>query len=149
MYNHFKNMKVSNFYLLLMMATAISGCTISRKTYNPTGAAFSQAFGIKNHKQLVFVSGQVPEDEKENIPSGFRSQAELAWKNVEAQLKAANMELKDIVKYTIYLSDRKYRKENYEVRHKILGDHQPAMSIIITGIYDEKWLLEIEAIAAR
>lgn len=134
---------------LFLLAQLMLSCSAVRKTYNPTGASFSQAYSIKNYKQLVFVSGQVPEDEQEKIPADFRSQAELAWKNVETQLKLANMELKDIVKYTIYLSDRKYRRENYEVRHKILGDHQPAMSIIITGIYDEKWLLEIEAIAAK
>jgi 2-iminobutanoate/2-iminopropanoate deaminase len=29
----------------------------------------------------------------------------------------------------------------------VLGDHSPALTIIITGIYDEAWLLEIEAIA--
>lgn len=142
-------MKVVRFYLLLIIITGFSGCSISRKTYNPTGAAFSQAFEIKNYKRLVFVSGQVPEDEKEYIPSDFRSQAELAWTNVERELQAANMKLEDIVKYTIYLSDRKYRRENYEVRHKVLGKHQPAMSIVITSIYDEKWLLEIEAIAAK
>ncbi|ACU03993.1 RidA family protein [Pedobacter heparinus] len=135
--------------IFLLVPLCLAGCSIERKTYNPTGAAFSQAYGIKNYKQLVFVSGQVPEDEKENIPDNFRDQAALAWKNVETQLKAAKMGLKNIVKYTIYLSDRKYRRENYEVRYKVLGDHQPAMSIVITGIYDEKWLLEIEAIAAK
>ncbi|RPE09189.1 RidA family protein [Chitinophaga lutea] len=142
-------MKISAPLLPLVLLIAFSGCTVSRKTYDPTGAAFSQAYGIKNFKRLVFVSGQVPEDEKENVPGDFRSQAELTWKNVEKQLKAAGMGLNDIVKYTIYLSDRKYRRENYEVRYKVLGNHQPAMSIIITGIYDEKWLLEIEAIAAK
>jgi hypothetical protein len=29
----------------------------------------------------------------------------------------------------------------------VLGDHRPAITIIITGIYDESWLLEIEAVA--
>jgi 2-iminobutanoate/2-iminopropanoate deaminase len=47
------------------------------------------------------------------------------------------------------LSDRQYRQEAYEVRAEVLGTHiLPAMTIIITGIYDEAWLLEIEAIAA-
>ncbi len=127
-----------------------SGCsTMSHHSINPTGASFSQAYELRNYKRLVFVSGQVPEDENEKVPPDFRSQAELAWKNVEAQLKAADMNLKDIVKFTVFLSDRKYRRENFEVRHKVLGDHQPAMTIIITGIYDEQWLLEIEAIAGK
>jgi len=29
----------------------------------------------------------------------------------------------------------------------VLGDHTPALTIIITDIYAEEWLLEIEAIA--
>ncbi len=30
-----------------------------------------------------------------------------------------------------------------------LGTHSPALTVIITGIFDEKWLLEIEAVAAE
>jgi hypothetical protein len=29
-----------------------------------------------------------------------------------------------------------------------LGDHRPALTVIIADIYDSQWLLEIEAIAA-
>jgi 2-iminobutanoate/2-iminopropanoate deaminase len=31
----------------------------------------------------------------------------------------------------------------------VLGAYSPAPTVIITGIFDEKWLLEIEAIAAE
>lgn len=48
----------------------------------------------------------------------------------------------------MYLSDRRYRQENYEVRHQVLGGRTPALTIVITGIYDEAWLLETEAVAA-
>jgi 2-iminobutanoate/2-iminopropanoate deaminase len=30
---------------------------------------------------------------------------------------------------------------------EFLGDHRPALTIIIADIYSEEWLLEIEAIA--
>ena len=43
---------------------------------------------------------------------------------------------------------RQYRAANAAVRKEVLGAHAPALTIIITGIYDEEWLLEIEAIAA-
>jgi hypothetical protein len=29
----------------------------------------------------------------------------------------------------------------------MLGDHRPALTVVITGIYHERWLLEIEALA--
>jgi hypothetical protein len=37
---------------------------------------------------------------------------------------------------------------NREIRHEMLGSHRPALTVIITGIFDGKWLLEIEGIAA-
>jgi enamine deaminase RidA (YjgF/YER057c/UK114 family) len=48
---------------------------------------------------------------------------------------------------TIFLSDRKYNAENRAIRREILGDRAPALTVIITEIFDEAWLLEIEAIA--
>ncbi len=57
------------------------------------------------------------------------------------------MSLDNIVKHTTYLSDRQYRDQNSTVRREVLGDRNPALTVVITGIYDEEWLLEIEAIA--
>lgn len=138
------------YRLFFLLFVTLSGCTaMSHRFINPTGSSYSQAFELKNYKRLVFISGQVPEDENEQVPADFKSQAELVWKNIEKQLKAADMNVQNIVKITTYLSDRKYRQGNYEVRHAVLGAHQPAMTIIIAGIYDEKWLLEIEVIAGE
>lgn len=33
------------------------------------------------------------------------------------------------------------------VRQEVLGDRAPALTVVIATIYDEDWLLEIEAIA--
>ena len=63
------------------------------------------------------------------------------------KLRAVDMTLDNLVKATIFLSDRKYAAENRAIRREILGDRTPAMTVIITGIFDEAWLLEIEAIA--
>jgi 2-iminobutanoate/2-iminopropanoate deaminase len=51
------------------------------------------------------------------------------------------------VKVTIFLSDRKYALENRQARQDALGSHAPALTVVIAGIFDEAWLLEIEAIA--
>lgn len=59
------------------------------------------------------------------------------------------MRIDNITKHTTYLSDRRYRQINSEERREVLGDHEAALTVIITGIYDEAWLLEIEVIAAK
>ena len=53
-----------------------------------------------------------------------------------------------LVKVTTFLSDRKYADQNAAIRREKLGGHAPALTVIIAGIYDKGWLLEIEGIAA-
>ena len=50
------------------------------------------------------------------------------------------------MKVTIFLSDRQYREVNSAVRRRVLGDALPAVTVIIVGIYDVQWLLEIGAL---
>jgi enamine deaminase RidA (YjgF/YER057c/UK114 family) len=73
----------------------------------------------------------------------------VAWSNVEAQLRAAGLTLDNLIKVTIFLSDRRYALDNRRVRQEVLGARQVALTVIITEIFDEKWLLEIEAMAAE
>jgi 2-iminobutanoate/2-iminopropanoate deaminase len=109
---------------------------------------YSQARLLEGVDRILFVSGQIPESNEGGVPSGFEAQAELTWQNLLAQLSAAGMTVENLVKVTIFLSSRDYALANREVRSKVLGKHSPALTVIITGIFDEQWLLEIEAVAA-
>lgn len=102
---------------------------------------------VSGAQRIVFVSGQVPWDREAELPKDFVSQCRLTWRNVLSVLAEAGMGVTNLAKVTIYLSDRRYREENGRIRHEVLGDHTPALTIIITDIYDPEWLLEIEAIA--
>jgi enamine deaminase RidA (YjgF/YER057c/UK114 family) len=103
---------------------------------------------VSGAQRTLFVSGQPPwTADGSPVPSDFEAQCRLAWRNVLAVLSEAEMGVENLVKVTTFLSDRQYRGINSEVRAEILGDHRPALTIIITGIYDEEWLLEIEAVA--
>jgi 2-iminobutanoate/2-iminopropanoate deaminase len=109
---------------------------------------YSQAFEIANASRIVFISGQIPVTSDGKTPETFLEQARVAWANVQAQLKAADMKLENIVKHTTFLADRKYGEENRQVRREVFGELRPALTVVITGIFDAAWLLEIEAIAA-
>ncbi len=108
---------------------------------------YAQAVAVSQARRTLYVSGQIPVRPDGSTPESFAEQAEQVWANVAAQLKAADMTLDNIVKHTTYLSDRRYRAQNSEIRRKVLGNRAPALTVIITGIFDEAWLLEIEAIA--
>ncbi len=112
-------------------------------------SGYSQCVVLSGHTRTIHVSGQIPVRPDGTVPSTFTEQAEQAWANLNAQLKAAGLGLGNIVRHTTYLSDRKYRAENSAVRRRVLGTHEPALTVIIAGIFDEAWLLEIEAVAAE
>jgi 2-iminobutanoate/2-iminopropanoate deaminase len=109
---------------------------------------YHQAMLVEGAVRLLFISGQIPQDKAGRVPEDFESQARLVWKNIEAQLAAADMTLDNLVKVTFFLSDRKYTVANRKVREDVLGQRDIALTAIITGIFDKVWLLEIEAIAA-
>ena len=113
----------------------------------PAGG-YSQALEVVEPRRLLFVSGQVPEAADGRVPPGFRAQAELVWANVCVQLHAADMAVANLVKVTTFLSSREYAAENREVREAVLGPHAPALTVVVAGIFDERWLLEVEAVAA-
>lgn len=104
---------------------------------------------MEGARELLFVSGQIPVDAGGTVPAAFAEQCRLVWRNVKAQLRAGGMGLADIVKVTTFLSDRAYARENSAIRQEVLAGLTPALTIIIAGIYDPAWLLEIEVIAAR
>ena len=58
------------------------------------------------------------------------------------------MTLDNLVKVTTFLADRDDAMENRAVRLARLAGRQPALTVIVTGIFDAAWKVEIEAVAA-
>jgi 2-iminobutanoate/2-iminopropanoate deaminase len=117
------------------------------KVTQPAGG-YAQVCEVSGAQRFAFVSGQIPQSLDGKVPSGLDEQCRQVWRNIEAQLAAADMTLANLVKVTTYLSDRKYNLANRAIRNEVLGDHAPALTVIIADIFDSEWLLEIEAIAA-
>ncbi|MFI6743580.1 RidA family protein [Nonomuraea sp. NPDC050451] len=115
----------------------------------PDGGGYVHSYEITAPARVVHISGQIPVAPDGAVPEGFAAQCRQVWANVAAVLAHHDMALSDLVKVTTFLSDRAYRAENSAIRREVLGDHAPALTVIITGIYDDAWMLEIEAIAAR
>lgn len=111
------------------------------------GSGFSAAIAASGFRRTLYISGQVPVSAGRAPPETFKAQAELAWANVEAQLLAAGMTFDNLVKTTVILTDRKYGPEFRAVRKTVLGDRAPASTLIIAGLFDAAWMVEIEGIA--
>lgn len=104
---------------------------------------------LRQHRRLLFISGQVPEKSDGTVPDGFEAQCEQAWRNVGEVLAAARLGVEHLVKVTTFLTDRSQVVPNRAIRRAVLGEHQPALTVVVVETVDSKWLLEIEAIAAE
>lgn len=121
-----------------------------RRSYTIADGTYAQAAEVSAPRRWLFVSGQVPADAEGAVPEGFVAQCRLAWRNVGAQLRAADLGYEHLLKVTVYLARREDRDAAREVRQELLGRlrHPPALTVVVAEIYDSAWLLEIEAIAA-
>ena len=114
----------------------------------PTEGAYPQAVEVRDVSRWPFLSGQIPVGSDGRLPDDFVGQCRQAWANVEAQLSAGGMSLDNLVRVTTYLADRQYALENRQVRLEVLDGRQPALTVIVTGLFETDWLVEIEAVAA-
>lgn len=114
----------------------------------PVKGGYPQAVEVTGPTRWLWLSGQIPVAPDGSLAADFTGQCEQVWDNIETQLAAAGMTLDNLVKVTTFLSDRRHALENREVRVRRLAGRQPALTVIVTGIFDEAWLVEIEAVAA-
>ncbi len=115
----------------------------------PPTASYAHAVIVPEGMELIYISGEVPEDLDGSVPTSFEAQARLAWRNVIRTLEAAHCSVTDLVKVTMFVHDRRYRDDNRLVHDEVLGTHRPALTVIVADHWDERWLVEIEGIAAR
>ena len=102
------------------------------------------------HNGLIFVSGQLPRDpiSGEVETGSIEAQTELALRNVEQILLAANSDLHHVLQMTIYISEMELWDKVNEVYARILGEHKPARAIVPVKDLHFDTKIEIQAIAA-
>jgi 2-iminobutanoate/2-iminopropanoate deaminase len=76
---------------------------------------------------MLFISGQVGIEPDGTTPPGITEQARIAWRNLEAQLNAANMELDNLVKVTMIVPDPADIPASRPVRAEVWGIANPQL----------------------
>jgi 2-iminobutanoate/2-iminopropanoate deaminase len=112
-------------------------------------SGYSMGLEVGQHRRLLFISGQVPEQSDGGVPEGFEAQCEQAWRNVIEVLNSAGLGVEHLVKINTFLTDKSQVVANRAIRRRMLGGHEPASTVMIAETVDGRWLLEIEAIAAE
>ena len=113
----------------------------------PAAAAYSQAVEVLGATRTLYVSGQIGVDAAGATPADAIEQNRLAWSNLTAQLRAAGMTLDNLVRYTTILPDVADLAAARSVRAEYLGDRRPASTLIVAGLANPAWKVEIEGVA--
>jgi 2-iminobutanoate/2-iminopropanoate deaminase len=109
---------------------------------------YTHGLEVSHPSRWLVVSGQIPESMTGAVPDSAEEQCRVIWSHITAVLEDAAMSITDIVKVTTYLSSRDVAPANTKIRNEVLGDHHPALTVVIAEIFDPAWLLEIEVLAA-
>ena len=98
----------------------------------------------------VYLRGQVGTDLEGNLVGlgDPAAQADQAMANVDQLLREAGSDLSHIVKTTIYITDPRYREPVYQtVGRWLRGVHPVSTGLVVSGLAQPEWLMEIDVIA--
>jgi 2-iminobutanoate/2-iminopropanoate deaminase len=110
---------------------------------------YSQA--IDSGNGLVFLSGQIPIDPATGAfaEGGIKEQTRQSLLNAQAILRAAGLDLSDVVKTTVFLADMGDFAAMNEVYAQFFKEPFPARSAVAVKTLPKGALVEIECIAAK
>ena len=97
--------------------------------------------------RTLYLSGQVGIAADGSVPQDAAAQCRLAWRNMQAQLRAAGMEIENLVKITTIVRNPDDILAVRAGRVAVLGTHKPASTLIVGGLSNPAWKVEVEDIA--
>jgi 2-iminobutanoate/2-iminopropanoate deaminase len=111
----------------------------------PTG--YTHAIEVRSPERWLVISGQVGMAVDGTIPETGGGQITQAWANLRAVLEANDMTGANIVKTTVFLTDRSLLGAYRAARTAVLGEHAPASTLLfVAGLADPRFVVEIEAL---
>lgn len=124
------------------------------KLINPPGVtpvtAYHHGALATGVKDMLFISGQIGMKDDGSILEGVGAQAEQAMKNLTAVLKAADMDVNNVAKFTIFVTDAAHTPEVVQAATPYWRVPSPAVTLLVVkGLASPALLVEIEAIAVR
>ena len=119
-----------------------------REVHQPLGA-YSHQVEITGNERVLVLSGQVGMREDGTVPEDPIEQMEIAFENIFRNLRAANMDVKDIIKLTYYLVGEIDTTKRRELVVSKLQGHKPCSTLLfVAGLASPFYKVEIEALAS-
>jgi 2-iminobutanoate/2-iminopropanoate deaminase len=96
---------------------------------------------------FLFVAGQVGRGPDGGIGATIEEQTRFTLDNVGKVLRLAGCDFKDVVKTTVYITRAGFLQAYNPIYMEYFPEPRPARATVVAALVDEKFLIEIEAIA--
>jgi enamine deaminase RidA (YjgF/YER057c/UK114 family) len=117
--------------------------------HKPLGS-YSHQIEITGNERMLVLSGQVGMREDGSVPEDPLEQIDVALENIFRNLRAANMDVKDIIKLTYYLVGEIDTAKRRELVASKLQGHQPCSTLLyVAALATPVYRVEIDAWASR
>lgn len=124
---------------------------MTRYEYSPDHLRFDGMVQGVEADGLIVVSGQVALGrDGEVVGEGdAAAQADQCFTNLRAVLEGFGVGLDSVLRLTCFLADRAHYPAYAEAKRRHLAGQTPAGTAVIAGLLDERFLMEVEAVATR
>jgi enamine deaminase RidA (YjgF/YER057c/UK114 family) len=125
------------------------------KSFNPSSipapsGTYIHGIELPPNARVLFLAGQTPGRMDGTIPETFEEQIEVVWQRIGAILAESGMTYRDLVKVQTFVTRPEYMPKTSAARARILAGHRPTATLLcITSLADPRYMVEIEAIAAK
>lgn len=110
---------------------------------------YSHSIIVQGAERRVVISGQVGMAPDGEVPATGEGQIAQAFANLRAVLEANGLSRENVVKTTVFLTDRALLSAYRSARGAFFSEHAPASTLLfISGLADPRFMVEIEAEAA-
>ena len=120
-----------------------------KNVHAPLGL-YSHQIEVKGNERLLVISGQVGMREDGTVPDDPLEQIDVAFENIFRNLRAADMNVKDLIKITYYLVGEIDTAKRRDVVLSKLQGHQPCSTLLyVAALASPIYKVEIEAWASQ
>ncbi len=105
---------------------------------------------VPANARILFCNGQVGVRLDGSVPEEALEQIEVIYERIGIILAASRMTFADVVKLTVYVTDKSILDAYFRVRARVMGDHNPPATLLVVMPFPREGVkVEIETIAAK